>query len=577
MLATVERKPLGQLMLGRGLIGAEGLDFALDQQKRCGHKRLLGEIFVDLGLCSQEQVIESLAQSFDVPFARISPRLADPKVIGLLPREFLQTRRVMPLFLVEGTLTVAVAEPNDVLLAQEIERLSGRRVQIVAAPAEDIEATLHAFLPSDNVFVIDSLADEMSCEGFVPAVAEDDPDPTPRDTTIARLVNSLIANAAHEGASDIHLEPGPRELRLRYRIDGRLVDRPAPPPQIHAALLARLQFMAGPQTSLICGTIDRRAVELRLSILNSALGERIVIQFHYPEREPPNLERLGFTYDNLKQWRRLIRLPAGLLLIAGPGGSGKYTTLRATLGELVAPELNICTLESPIRCVIPGVNQFPATLLFARGFEAVLRQDPDVVMLGEIADADTARLAIQAALDGRLILASVPASDAPAAVASLLHLGMEPYLLSAAFAGALAQRLVRKLCQSCKESYAPSGAERRQLEPLRAEVATLYRPRGCPRCQNTGFSGRIALHELLVPDDAFTDGINRPATLADVRQLSLNTGLQSLRLDGLQKATSGLTTLHEVLRATSYPSLLHRSGACDTVPPRYNQWKGDEQ
>lgn len=577
MLDTVERKPLGQLMLGRGLIGAESLDIALDQQKRSNQKRLLGEIFVDLGLCSQEQVIESLAQLFDVPFARISPRLADPKVIALLPREFLLTRRVIPLFLVEGTLTVAVAEPNDLFLSQEIERLTGLRVQIVAAPAQDIEATLHALLPSDNVFVIDSLADEMSCEGFVPAMTDDNPDPTPRDSTIMRMVNNLIASAARERASDIHIEPGPRELRLRYRIDGRLVDRPAPPPQIHAALLARLQFMSAPQTGLIRGTIDRRAVELRLSILDSALGQRIAIQFHYPDREQPNLERLGFTYESLKVWRRLIHRPAGLLLITGPGGSGKHTTLRATLAELVAPERNICTLENPIRSVIPGANQFPATHPLARALEAVLRQDPDVVLLGGIADADTARLAVQAALDGRLILASVFASDAPAAVTGLLHLGVEPYLLSSAFAGALAQRLIRKLCQSCKESYIPTAAERRQLQSLPADVEKLFRPRGCPRCQNTGFSGRIALHEMLVPDDAFIEGINGSATLSDIRQLAQNSGIQSLRFDGLQKATSGLTTLDEVLHVTSYPSLLHHPHPRDTVPPRYNQRKGNEQ
>jgi type IV pilus assembly protein PilB len=567
MIASLERKPLGQLLLSKGLIRPEHLERALEEQKRSNHQKLLGEVLVELGFCSEDQITESLAQAYGVPYARVSPRIADPKVIASLPKEFLEKHQVLPLFLVEGVLTVAIPEPANVFLLEEIERVSGYQCQVVAATAHDIRATLQTYLPTESVFVIDDIIDEVNFEEFTLVEQQsldiNNLEQAAGDSPVIKLVNYCIYNAVKEGASDIHIEPGDHTLRIRYRIDGRLFEKLRPPFQMHAAVISRIKIMAGldiaerrlPQDGSIHVMMDKRPVDLRVATLPGKHGEKLVVRIIDNDRGAINLERLGFSYETLKQWRKLISLPNGILLVTGPTGSGKSTTLYASLQELNEADVNICTVEDPIEYAMAGVNQFQVNekigFTFSSALRALLRQDPDILMVGEIRDADTARIATQAALTGHLVLSTLHTNDAPGAITRLFNLGIEPYLVGATTSGVLAQRLVRKLCQTCKEAYEPTINERRQLEKVVGGLEQLFRPRGCPRCRNRGFSGRIGIYELVAPDDAMFEKICAGASLNEIRECAKNTGMKPLRLDGLEKVKAGLTTLDEIYRVTA--------------------------
>ncbi|MGD0769698.1 MAG: GspE/PulE family protein [Tepidisphaeraceae bacterium] len=567
MIATTQRKPLGQLLLAKGLIQQDQLENALEEQKRSGHQKLLGEMLVELRICTEDQIVETLAQAYGVPYARVSPKIADPKVIQVLPKEFLEKHQTLPLYLVEGVLTVAVPEPANVFLLEEIERLSGYQVQVVAATARDIKSTLQAYLPTDKVFVIDDIIEEVEPEEFnvIEQPIQDvvNLEAAAGDSPVIKLVNYIIYNAVKEGASDIHVEPGEATLRIRYRIDGCLTEKIRPPHQMHAAVASRIKIMAGldiserrlPQDGGIHVMMEKRPVDLRVSTMPGKHGEKVVIRVIDNEKASVNLEKLGFEYDTLKAWRKLINLPNGIVLVTGPTGSGKSTTLYASLQELNRGDVNICTVEDPIEYALTGVNQFQvnekAGFTFANALRALLRQDPDILMVGEVRDTETAKLATQAALTGHLVLSTLHTNDAPGAITRLYNLGIEPYLVGATLVGVMAQRLVRKLCQHCKESYAPGVNEKRQIERLAGNIDTLFKARGCPRCRNLGFSGRIGIYELLVPDDAMIELISQGGTLNDLRDIAKKQGMTTLRGDGMEKVKAGITTLEEIYRVTA--------------------------
>jgi type IV pilus assembly protein PilB len=567
MPATIDRKPLGQLLLDKGIVQPEQLARALEEQRRSNHQKLLGEVLVELRFCTEDQIVESLAQVYGVPYARVSPRVADPKVIAILPREFLEKHQVLPLFLVEGLLTVAVPEPANVFLVEEVERVSGHPVQVVAATTRDIKATLQAYLPDDKVFVIDDIIEGVEPQQFtlIEQKVDDiaDLEQAAGDSPVIKLVNYCVYTAVKEGASDIHIEPGEGILRVRFRVDGRLVEKLRPPAQMHAAVASRIKIMAGldiserrlPQDGGIHVMMDKRPIDLRVSTVPGRHGEKVVIRIIDNEKASVNLEKLGFGYDTLKAWRKLITLPNGILLVTGPTGSGKSTTLYAALQELNRDDVNICTVEDPVEYVMPGINQFQINEKAGFGFDgalrSLLRQDPDILMIGEIRDVDTGRLATQAALTGHLVLSTLHTNDAPSAFTRLYNLGIEPYLVGATVGGVLAQRLVRKLCQACKEAYTPGVNEKRQIEKHAGPVETLYKPKGCPKCRNLGFSGRIGIYELLVPDDAMTERISQGGSLNEIREHAKRCGMKMLRVDGIEKVRAGITTLEEVYRVTA--------------------------
>jgi type IV pilus assembly protein PilB len=567
MIATTTRQPLGQILLDKGLVRPEQLERALEEQKRGNHQKLLGELLVEMRFCSEDQITEALARAYGVPYARVSPRVADPKVIAILPKEFLEKHQVLPLFLVEGTLTVAVSEPANVFLVEEIERLSGHRVQLVAATSRDIRATLQTYLPNDKIFVIDDIIEDVRPEEFalIEQKIEDitDLEQAAGDSPVVKLVNYCIYNAVKDGASDIHIEPGERIMRVRYRIDGHLMEKIRPPHLMQAAVASRIKIMAGldiserriPQDGGIHVMMEKRPIDLRVSTMPGKYGEKVVIRIIDNNQATVNLEKLGFGYETLKKWRKLITLPHGIVLVTGPTGGGKTTTLYAVLQELNRDDVNLCTVEDPVEYNLANVNQFQvnerAGFTFASALRSLLRQDPDIIMVGEIRDGETARLATQAALTGHLVLSTLHTNDAPGAVTRLFNLGIEPYLVGATLSGVLAQRLVRKLCQRCKEPYDATPNERRQLEKFDCDVQQLFRPRGCDRCRNLGFSGRIGIYELFIPEDVLCEKISAGANLKELQDLARQNGMRSLRADGMEKVKAGITTLEEVYRVTA--------------------------
>lgn len=562
---------IGDLLAAKGLIQPSQLEQAIAYQKERGHKRLLGEVLVELGFVTADQVSETLAEAYGVPFAHVSPKVADPRVISLLPREFLEKNCVLPLFHVNGKLTIAVNEPANVFLIEEIARLANCPVQVVASPAKDIQSTLQAHLPSANVFVIDDIVDAATASQDLTVVEKQVTDLTSAEqgageSPVIKLVNYLIFGAVEEGASDIHIEPGDGSFRVRYRVDGSLFEKMRPPHTMQAAVVSRIKIMAGmdiserrvPQDGAITVMLHKRPIDLRVSTMPGKYGEKVVIRIIDNRNALVSLEKLGFSLKMLEQWRAVVHSPNGVVLVTGPTGSGKSTTLYATLAEVLDDELNVSTVEDPVEYNLPGVNQFQvnvkAGFTFAGALRALLRQDPDIIMVGEIRDQETAKIAIQAALTGHLVLSTLHTNDSPSAVTRLFNVGVEPYLVAAAVRGVLAQRLLRKICSQCKEPLPVAPAVQKLLERFSGEdrvISSAFHGVGCPKCRNLGYAGRIGVYELYVPDEESMDAISRGATLQEIRRLARAGNYTTLAADGLQKVISGLTTVDELLGAAS--------------------------
>ncbi len=566
MALLPERRRIGDLLVDKGYLTADQLAYALERQRSEGRGKLLGEILVEESLCSEEQIAECLAAEYGVPFAKLEPRLCDPKVFEVLPREFIEDNLVLPLFVVRDTLSLAVAEPSNLFLIDEVRNLTNLNVEIVVATAKDIRRMVQTVMPNSKVFVIDDIienadtADVTLIEEAIDDIS--DVEEIAGQSPVIRLVNYVIFNAVKEGASDIHIEPAERCARVRYRIDGRLHKALEIPLHLLSAVTSRIKIMAGldiserrlPQDGRVHVLLERRPIDLRVSTFPMSRGEKTVLRVLDTRSVSLNLEDLGFAEDILSQLQENITAPNGIILVTGPTGSGKSTTLYAALNSISSMENNICTVEDPIEYHLPLINQFQIQervgLTFSKALRTLLRQDPDVIMVGEIRDEETARTAIQAALTGHLVFSTLHTNDSCAAVTRLINMGIEPYLLGAALNMVLAQRLVRRICPKCREQYDPPRTVRRAVERMGFEIETFYRGVGCRGCRNTGFSGRIAIHELLVLDDELRDLVATGPSLGAIRVLARSKGMVTLRYDGFRKVREGITTLEEVLRAS---------------------------
>ncbi len=561
------RRALGEALLEKGLITPRQLEDALEEQARKGHKKLLGEVLVDLKFITEEQVMEVLAENYGIPFVTQTARIADPKVVELLPREFLEGHNVLPLFRVRGVLTVAVSEPANLFLNEEIQRMTGDEVQIVAATKQEIASSLQAYLPAANVFVVDDIYEDIDDADF--SVIENqvadlaDLEEVAGRSPVIKLVNYLIYSAVQDGASDIHIEPGNHRLRVRYRVDGRLFEKLSPPYQMHAAITSRIKIMSGldiserrvPQDGDIHAVMEGRPVDLRVSTFPTKFGEKVVIRIIDQRTSIVSLDKLGFSPPMLEVWKQVIHQPNGVVLVTGPTGSGKTTTLYSVLALLNSDELNVATVEDPIEATLPTINQSQvnekAGYTFATALRAMLRQDPDILMVGEVRDTETAAIVTQAALTGHLAFSTLHTNDAPSAVTRMVNLGIEPYLVAATLRAALAQRLVRKICPHCKVSFEPDAVIRSAVEAHTGPVECLYRGDGCSRCRGTGFAGRIGVFELLIPDENVLAAIARGASLQELRDILERSGFVTLQTDGMEKVKGGLTTAEEVFYVTS--------------------------
>lgn len=563
-IAVENKMQLGQLLLGRGIVTEEQIENALAEQKDKGHRKLLGELLVEMNYCTENQIASALAEAYGVPYAQVGPKICDVKAIEILPRDFLEEYIVLPLFKVYDVLTVAVNEPTNVFLIDEIERISGCKVQVVCATSKDIRATLQMYLPAANVFVIDDIIDDEGLEDFtlIEQITQDisNLEEIAGQSPVVKLVNYLLYNAVRENASDIHIEPDDKKLRVRYRVDGKMYEKMRPPFQMHPAIVSRVKIMAEldiaqrrlPQDGGIHVMVEGRPIDLRVSIMPGSHGEKVVIRVIDPHRVLFNFESLGFTYENLQRFRKVIQAPNGIVLVTGPTGSGKNTTLYAALAELNNEEVNICTVEDPVECNMANINQFQvnekAGFKFSTALRSLLRQDPDIIMVGEIRDEDTANIAVQAALTGHLVLSTLHTNDAPGAVTRLLDLGVAPYLVSASLIAVLAQRLVRKICPNCKIEYEPSASIRKVVESSDGEVVKFFRGVGCKKCRNTGYAGRIAIHELFIPNEEIASMISERAELKKIKNAAMKNGMVPLQADGLEKVKAGIVSVEEVLR-----------------------------
>ena len=472
----------------------------------------------------------------------------------------------MRLFKLRDTLTVAVAEPSDVFLLDRLKSIARCEVQLAIASARDIRRTLQTYLPDSQVFVIDDIIDDVQSDAV--ELIEDTIDDISSGNELAgqspiiRLVNYIIYSAVKEGASDIHIEPTDRQIRVRYRVDGVLFKSLELPGHIAPAIASRIKIMASldiserrlPQDGRIHVMMENRSIDLRVSTLPLSHGEKTVIRIMDNRSIPLSLAQLGFSSENLERFQTQIQKPNGIVLVTGPTGSGKSTTLYAALNTVSSIERNICTVEDPVEFQLPLINQFQVNekigLSFAAVLRSLLRQDPDILMVGEIRDELTARTAVQAALTGHLVFSTLHTNDACSAVTRLVNMGVEGYLIGASLNGVLAQRLCRRICAKCKQSYEPPKATIAVMQHMGLEVSELYRGVGCTKCRNTGFSGRIAIHELLVVDDALREAITVSPSIQTVNEYARRAGMIPLRYDGLRKVKEGLTTIEEVLQAS---------------------------
>jgi type IV pilus assembly protein PilB len=554
-----------QILLQRGAINTDHLERAAKRQRENPRLSLL-EALVQSGAIDDLTGQQALAEYFKLPFQRVTAADVDASQTEALPQAYLKSKLVLPLRRSEQGVVVAIANPADIFLIDDLRRRLRHNVSLVVALRADILRAIEDIAGGPTQQVDDIIKD--IAEDAVEVVQKHSEEVTDLEkiageSPVIRYVNYLVTSAVREGASDIHVEPGENRLRVRLRIDGVLFEQQAPPLSMHAAIISRLKIMANmniaerrlPQDGRIRASVHGRAIDLRVSMLPVVNGEKCVIRILDNRSILVGLDNLGMLSETLERFRNQVNQPHGVVLVTGPTGSGKSTTLYSALCVMDSTELNISTVEDPVEYELDFINQVNVHesigMTFAAALRSLLRQDPDVVMIGEIRDVETARIAVQASLTGHLVLSTLHTNDAPSSVTRLINIGIEPYLISAAMNAVLAQRLVRRICPNCKEPVAnPTKGELAYLQKCGGAIPTVYRGKGCDKCRNTGYKGRLGIYELLELDDDLRDIITSSPSLTDLRRASREHGMQTLRDDGLQKVAAGLTTVEEIMKAT---------------------------
>ena len=551
-------KQLGDILLESGLVSVDQLTSAIDEQQRLG--RSLGRVLVDLGMVTESQLVAALAQQIGLPFVDLTEYPVDGSAVASISATVAKRHAALPIGYEDGKLLVAMADPANVFAVDDIRSITGREVRPVVATKADLLGAIDRYHRSDGYL------DELSTS--IDLSEDDDNDLTKvkeivDDAPIVKFVNLLITQAISDRASDIHIEPEERDLRVRFRIDGVLHEMMRSPKSIQAGVISRLKIMSDldiaerriPQDGRLSVQANGRKVDLRVATLPTVWGEKIVMRILDNSTAMLKLADLGFSDANYSRWEESFVKPYGMLLVTGPTGSGKSTTLYSTLNIVNKPEVNVITVEDPVEYRLPGINQVQANpkagLTFARALRSILRSDPDIVLLGEIRDHETAQIAIEAALTGHLVLSTLHTNDAPSAVNRLIEMGIEPFLVGSALDCVLAQRLARRLCSKCKEAYEPTRDSLRASRwpwPEDEDLPKLYRAVGCSACSKTGYKGRLALHEVMaVTEDIERLAVERASADA-INSVAKSQGMKSLREDGLAKVLQGVTSVEEILR-----------------------------
>ncbi len=521
-----------------------------------------------VGAVPEPELSRILAEASGLSWlAEIRPSDVSESWIREVPIGFARRHRCLPVAEEDGRLVVALADPADLEALHDLRVLLDRPLKPVLVPPETVEQAINRVYEqgSDRAEeIIEELAD-----GGLDSLAQELEEPrdlldAADEAPVIRLVNGILSQAVKDRASDIHIEPYEREIQIRYRIDGVLYPVLTPPKTLHAPITSRIKVMAGldiaekrlPQDGRIRIKIAGKDIDIRVSVLPTAFGERVVLRLLDKSSVLLDLEDLGLEGERLELFKRLIRRPHGILLVTGPTGSGKTTTLYAALSRINSRDINIITVEDPIEYQLPGIGQIQVNpkidLTFAAGLRSILRQDPDVIMVGEIRDAETAEIAIQASLTGHLVFSTLHTNDAAGAMTRLVEMGVEPFLVSSSILAVLAQRLVRVLCTACREPYEPPAEALAELgiRPEALAGRPLYRPTGCPRCRHTGYRGRTGIYELLLVDDPVRELIMSGANSVTIKEAARRNGMVTLREDGAAKVLRGITSPEEVLRVT---------------------------
>ncbi len=530
------------------------------QRTNCDICQLLEE----LNMAHEPDISIVRAGLYGFEFKKIEPEQIDKNAFNKLDLEYVKSNRIMPIAIRDEILIVATSRPADLFVIEDVKRQTQMKTETVVCLDEDIDNVCEAFSSEQIDYDIDDIINDMSDVEVMQDQQEesDDLEKMAGQSPIIKFVNYLISNAVREGASDIHIEPKEKYMRTRYRIDGVLFEMKQSPLKMHPAIVSRVKIMSDldiserrlPQDGKIKVSVGGRAVDLRISTLPTNHGEKVVIRVLDSQSITRGLEQLGMEPDVKEGFSEQIAMPHGILLVTGPTGSGKSTTLYSALGQMDGDKLNISTVEDPVEYELGFCNQVQINekigLDFATSLRSLLRQDPDVIMIGEIRDNETARIAVQAALTGHLVLSTLHTNDAACSITRLVNIGIEPYLIAASLNGVLAQRLVRKICPDCKEIYQVSEHMARYLEKAGVEPGQIYHGAGCDKCRGSGYVGRMGIYEFLVIDEQFRDMINKDSSVNNMRRTFHESGRRSLFDDGILKVKQGLTTIEEVLRVT---------------------------
>lgn len=563
-MAAKQKKSLAETLLEIGLLTSEQIKEAQGEEKRSGVP--FRKAIVQKGFIAEEDLIAFMANAMNLPRIELANYIIDPKIIGLVPEALARKHQIVPVLKIAHTLTCAMVDPLNIFAVDELRNISGFDIEPAVATEREIKKALDEHYGAkgsieDIIRTIDKerLGLKEGQELDLKKLQEVSGEPP-----VIRLVNLMIMQAVTEGASDIHLEPEEDALKVRYRIDGILHDRPAAPRYLQSAIVSRIKVLANlniaehraPQDGRFQMKMENRAIDIRVSSMPTIYGENVVMRLLDRSSSVLSLPKLGFSQGVLEKYQKLIHRPYGIILVTGPTGSGKTTTLYASLHVINSGEKNIVTIEDPVEYHLPGVRQVQvdqkAGINFANGLRSILRQDPDIIMVGEIRDRETAEIAIQAALTGHLVFATLHTNDASGAVTRLVDMGLEPFLVSSALIGVLAQRLVRATCGDCKEEYVPSDDVMRDMgyDGRQGAGIKFYRGKGCPKCLQTGYKGRTAIFELMLADEKIRNLITAKASLDEIKKQAQISGMTGLKSDGMQKAREGLTTAEEVRRIT---------------------------
>jgi type IV pilus assembly protein PilB len=560
------KKRLGEILMDRGYINEEQLNLALDEQKKSGIK--LGEALIKLSYITEDRLIEILSAQLEIPTVKLDTFQLDMSVTNLLSEDMCRNYKVMPLYIREKVLTIAMCDPSNLRTLDHVKFKTQMEVEAVMASERDLIAALDKIYGTTGETLVSLLSNEVEeIETVDDGDREEEEELSDEEgRQVVKIVSTLINEAIAKGASDIHLEPQETHLQIRYRVDGELAVMPPIPGRLMGQIISRLKIMSKmdiaekrkPLDGRFTVKFKRKEVDMRVSSFPTILrkrgvAEKIVMRILDPDGGQIAIKDMGIHPSAEQAFRDAIALPNGIVLVTGPTGSGKSTTLYAAIREILSPTINITTMEDPVELNLDGVSQGQinkaAGFTFAAGIRAILRQDPDVIMIGEMRDQETAGMAIESALTGHLVFSTLHTNNAPGAIPRLLEMGLEPFLVASAIKGILAQRLVRRICKKCKQPFEITKELRESLGL--SKDATFFKGVGCKDCEGSGYRGRAGIYEFLVPNESIRNIILRHGTAEEIkREAMMNTGFITLRMDGIDKAMKGITTLEAALAAS---------------------------